>query len=40
MAIFQISASVILLAVSAVVAYKALAGLSVEIKRLEAEEAE
>jgi hypothetical protein len=40
MEIFQISASVALLAVAAVVAWKALAGLRAEIKRLEAEEAE
>lgn len=40
MAIFQISASVAILAVATVVVVKALAGLRAEIKRLEAEEAE
>jgi hypothetical protein len=40
MEIFQISASVALLAVAAVVIVKTLAGLRAEIKRLEAQEAE
>jgi hypothetical protein len=40
MAIFQISASVVLLAVAAYFAYQALAGLQAEIKRLEQEDAE
>jgi hypothetical protein len=40
MEIFQISASVALLAVAAIVIVKTLAGLRAEIKRLAAEEAE